>query len=212
MKIDFHSNIKLLFFFVLILTLASCQITTPADLQLESLSIVRIADEPQLLPWLNANEKIDRNKIKVLKVAFSSETDIVKFAKSNKYHVGYKAYLCDNKNMKTEIYSPAYLRAGNESLGDAIYLSRSDLENLRGGNGRITYFAVIALAGVEINSVYPKPVMTSDSSYLPIYDYQKHISDICIQLSGGAMWVGSTFSSNVFVVPRTAILKTLREE
>lgn len=68
-------------FSLLLMILAACHSNVPLDLQLENLSVVSLNESPQLLPWIGDSEKIDRGKIKILEIDFSSDLDIVEFAK-----------------------------------------------------------------------------------------------------------------------------------
>lgn len=191
--------------------LAACHSNVPLDLQLENLSVVSLNESPQLLPWIGESEKIDRGKIKILEIDFSSDLDIVEFAKKNLYHVSYTAYLCEGLQKKLEIYSPGNIRVGNESLNGATYFGRDTLRDFRNSRGKITYGAVVPIAGNEINSLYPAS-QSKDKLFPPLYDPQKYSSDICIQLGGGAMWTGGSFSSNLIVVPRAVILEAMKHK
>jgi hypothetical protein len=212
MKISvFPQARKILLPALLAITLGSCSTIAPKDLRFESLAVVTLQDEPQLLNLKLKDVHRDPEKIRLLKFTLSSETDIVQFAKKNGFNVGYFTYLCDKKsNTESEIYSSAYLRVDGKSIGGAAYFEQPNLDNLRRPDGRISYYAVLPLDGKEIRSAFSEPQSQSDKTKIELYDFQRHTSDVCIQLRGGAMWLGGSFTSNVVVIPRDAMSKVLR--
>lgn len=190
--------------------LVGCQSVEPKDLRVESVRIVRLADVPDAWPGVQQKNDTLQEKIMMLNVGFSSKTDIVKVAKEKSFHISYIAGLCAagiDKVAGEEVFSIPYLRIGGKNLETGLGYADQDLEAVRRQDGRLLYEVFVPLAGAELKRVYGNGISIAGKSVVPLFEYSMTNKDLCIQLVGGAMWTGGSFSSNVIRVPHATVVR-----
>ena len=190
--------------------LVGCQSVEPKDLRLESVRIVRLADVPDAWPWAQRRSDTQQEKIMLLNVGFSSKTDIVKFAKKKSFHISYIAGLCSAGTdivASEEVFSIPYLRVGDKNLESGLGYVHQNLEAARRKDGRLLYEVFVPVADAELKRVYGKGLSIAGKRAVPLFDYFTTRKDLCIQLVGGAMWSGGSFSSNVIRIPHETVVR-----
>jgi hypothetical protein len=204
---DGEKMIKIWLRTVIVLTLAAilagCVLLRPIDLRLEALSVGNVAADGSLLKFAHEAVTGDPARARFLKVSVSSETDLVQFAKSHGYHVGYSFHVCDARTleMRDEIYSPADLQVGDRWLDGANYSALASLESMRGIDRRITYLAILPLDSPEMRSL----VGNRGDLYRP----SQSSADICLRVRGGSM-VGGSFESRPIAIAREQVVRAIR--
>lgn len=188
-------------------SLVACHTLEPSDMRLEMLNIVRLSDMPGLWSWAHQRNDIKPNEISLLKVTFSSELDLVKFAKTNSYNISYNLSACNAKGGLSGggVFSIPYVRIAGESIGSGLGFGRPSLESRR-ENGRFNYEIFIPLHSDELSRIYGSGLVISEEK-MPLYNYSRDRNDLCFELVGAKMWFGASFSSNVIRISHESILK-----
>jgi hypothetical protein len=182
----------------------------PKDLRLESVRIVRLADVPDVWPWAQRRSDTQQEKIMLLNVGFSSATDIVKFANEKSFHISYIAGLCSAGTdivTSEKVFAIPYLRIDGKNLESGLGYAPQDLEAVRRKDGRLLYEVLVPIADAGLKRVYGKGTSIGGKQAVPLFDYSTTRKDLCIQLVGGAMWSGGSFSSNVVRIPHETVVR-----
>lgn len=186
-----------------------CASGAPNDLRLESAQVVRLSDVPDAWKSAQRDQTLQKAEIRLLRVSFTSKLDIVEFAKSRTIHISYEAKSCKSgTEIGPVVFGIPYLRVGDKSLETAVYSELPNLEKFRAKDGRISYNVLVPLAHQALGRFAPS-FSISDKKSLPFFDPRSLKSGLCIGLTGGAMWMGSSFKSNYVFVPMGSILEQM---
>lgn len=184
-----------------------CASGGPKDLRLEATQVVRLSAVPDAWTAAQRNKTLEKDDIKLLKVSFTSKLDIVEFAKLHTVHISYEARSCKSETETgAVVFGIPYVRVGDRSLETAVYFALPNLEKFRAEDGRITYNVLVPLASEALAPFTPN-MSGADRKTLPFFDPGSRQSGLCIGLTGGGMWMGSSFKSNLVVVPEGNILE-----
>lgn len=175
---------------------ASCQTYGLKDLQLEGISISSTKEEPYLKYW-TPSEGIETRDFEVLKLKVSSIVDLIALSTEKELNITSQVFLCENEKIK--FFSPV-ISTKNNRLWFPAGNDIQNLNHLKDVRKRINYYINIPFSRNESVQI--------DNTENIRYNHLVYKSDLCARFRGGSMF-GSTFRSNVVVVPYGLIVKTL---
>ena len=178
---------------LVLLTATACSFQRISDVEFASVETVFVKGmfPPEEFEWDGYGEA----PIQLLKVLFSTKTDISSLAATQEYHITGNASFCG-------------LRNGNQvRLGPtAIYLNEE----------RVSQRGPRLQENMKISTVYHtylplhRKEETSPSIASPAFDLKTDPDDICFRVHGGNM-LGMTFHSNTVVIPKEAVTEALEK-
>lgn len=168
---------------------------TDVSLKLTAVEVVDLQDQPHSLWTRMAYRKPPA--IKILKISFSSDIDLVELARQNQYHVGRRASICNG-----EAFDKAQDLAGDSGVYDR--------------SGYVDAYREIASPVVEKHPPYEyyiyinlEPIWKNkrDSDRID-YDLKEHPADVCIEVRGGVMF-GGFFAANTLRISKWKLARAI---
>ena len=194
--------------------LGGCISTKPKDLAFVSVRVVDRHDQLEIMPpsadpalgLINESQRkkllaeagpIERPHQLLLKIEFSSHTNLAEFMRDHSFNLGSHAFFCGRP--KDEV-----ILSGLSVYWNGVWLNgleRDPIKASGGGNGElITYYFFSSVAREE-NMPSNPPLLS--------FDLKQQPEDICFSLKGGN-GAGLGFKSNTVVVPKDAIATALQ--
>lgn len=194
------------FIFLLpLLLLGGCMAFAPKDLKFERLEIVKLSAVPDAWPGLQKQSGAKLDQIDLLRLHFSSDTDLVKLAKQSDMHLSVNGSRCRGENGATApIFVLSSLSVKGVPLRSAAYFQHPDIEHLRESNGRFIYSALIPLANEELLRLRGNASSVGIEPYL---DLKTSSDDICVHVQGGWMWAGWSVKTNDVIAMRSDLVR-----
>jgi len=180
--------------------LSSCiSMNTPGDLTFASIKVGDWRDQTELPELDTVVESLadgaKRHRL-LLKIEFTSATDLERFASKNSYNVLNRTFLCGRPPGSPEMSYPFVYRRGvqvDAPMPSSIKQQGDQVPTL------ITYYIFVDVARAKI--VPSKPPQEG-------FDLRRSAEDVCFYLGGGNEL--SKFRSNTVVIPTKVIAAVLR--
>ncbi len=192
--------------YMILLNLCACVASAPEDVEFASVRAVDQFSQPEIKIvsmedifrhqfGINEGDAKQRPHKLLLKIYFSTETDLWEFTQGRGYDLGALAHFCDapDKKVLLSFIDVYWNRRSVDSLRRNLIQQSIEAEN----GQRIEYYTF-----AEVKRDEPDPEFVS-------FDLSRDPRDLCIYLTGtnGVF----AFRSNTFVVPKEEIAAALRE-
>lgn len=175
--------------------LCSCKTAEPLKLRATSAEIMKLSEVRDIWAAVQNASGANKQAIDLLKLNFSSENDLLRFARSEEVHYSFEANLCDASGRQSaRLFILPTLRVGNLSIDGAASNPLKDLQTLREKDNSIVYTLFVPISGDELTRLLDG---VSIADRVPFFDIQKSNENICLQLSAARMWTGELTKSNV---------------
>jgi hypothetical protein len=171
----------------------------PHDLALASVSVVDWKDYPDK-PSNSPRTDTERKSRAMLKIEFTTNTNLLMFSNENKYWLGISSWFCDHPHDSDWLFPaiPTFYWRGLEASPDIVE------QNVPGSTATKGPFTYYILADVTSFGNAPSGV-----SPRRLYDLRQTAEDICFNVDvGQIIWI--PYRSNTIVVPKEAIAAALR--
>jgi len=170
---------------------------TPGDLTFVSVREVDWRDVPEL-SQPNPLLGVQQRRGPLIKVEFSTNTNLFKFSRDNSYPIGTLAFFCDQSEGLARLqHSAVYSQGERVDIADDQQAKWAAVQEQL---NHYIFFDVEAEAQPKA-----KPPRRA-------YDLRQDPEDVCFHLRGGAAPAPFGFRSNTVVVPKAAIAAALRGE
>ena len=200
---------------IIVISFASgCAITfEPRDLELHSIYLLNNPFEEREKDRSLFRIKADpidsaEGEPSHLAIVLSTSMNLFHFSEKHDFNIGYDIKYCSPPSgilpriSGGGLYTKSGYRVSRSN--DIFNRSEPEYETQQDSTNRYYYIALLRTSG-------PGNRIGDSSTHYDAYDLRNVSSDLCVRLSGGAMWGYSLFKSNEFTVPRGLILDALRQ-
>ena len=168
---------------------------TPGDLTFRSAREVDWRDQAEM-PGAKGLKGGEKGFKPLIKVEFTSGTNLLNFARTNSYTVLGEAFFCARPDDYVRLsFVDVYSRGARV---DGLERGETEADAAQGG---ATYYIFLNVAGLARPSDIPPQ---------KAFDLRQHAEDVCFYVRGGNV-TGSGYKSNTVVVPKEAIAAALRD-
>lgn len=193
--------------------LTACAAGSPQDLALSSVKAVNYRTQKEIpppsaalaglvgirnLPQLGISMNDSKPNREMLRIEFSSNVNLPKFAFQNGYTLFSIAFFCDDPNAET----PEVGRIGLPDIYyEGVLLSKYDINPIKDyDKPPFKYYRYISVQSVIIRD--------KDDDKKEFYDLRKLPRDICLKVRGGNYY--GFFETNTVIITRETIVEALR--
>lgn len=191
-----HANLMAATAFAICIGMSACALLPGPNLHNLKLASVNTIDRNQPADVASGIESPWPDR-PVLVVNFTAERDLAAYAKQYEYNIGNDMSFCQDDEMDVfrELQNDPYIF---DAAGKVDAYRKNSFPKFSAPDS-VTYHIYVAI----------KPVQLAGRTIFD-YDLRSNPEDICIQLRGGNM-LGDTFTSNIIVVPKAAIIAALAD-
>lgn len=175
--------------------LSGCGLGAPKDLALASVRVVDIKNEKEIT--LRNRPNTIRPSRPLVKVEFTSNTNLAQYALENGYNIRTDANLCNADGLATPDIGISFVSIYWRGV-DLSYSTTNPIDHTVAPP--YVYYGYVPVEGILSKDGREKEKQ--------FYDLRENPSNVCFFVRGGKYF--GTFKSNIFVIPQETLIEALK--